>query len=103
MRTFGVTPTFEPVDTAWLVAGRAARVVAGGETLGTAGLLAAAVADAHDVPRGDAVFVVELDLDRLGRAGAARFHPRRAAAALPVGRARRIAPRARHLVCRHRS
>ncbi len=63
--TFGVTPTFEPVDTAWLVAGRAARVVAGGEPLGTAGLLEAAVADAHGVPRGDAVFVAELDLDRL--------------------------------------
>ncbi len=63
--TFGLAPTFEPVDTAWLVAGRAARVVAGGETIGTTGLLAAAIAEAHGLPRGDVVFVCELDLDRL--------------------------------------
>ena len=37
------------------------------------------------------------------RAGAARLDPRRADAALPVDRARRVAARARHLVCRHRS
>ena len=60
-----LAPTFEPVDTAWLVAGRAARVVAGGEPIGTVGLLAPAIADAHGLPRGDVVYVAELDLDRL--------------------------------------
>jgi phenylalanyl-tRNA synthetase beta chain len=63
--TFAVAPTFEPVETAWLVAGRAARVVAEGDTVGTVGLLAPAIADAHGLPRGDVLFVAELDLDRL--------------------------------------
>ncbi len=62
---FELAPTFEPADPGWLVPGRAARVVAGGEPVGTVGLLAPAIADAHDVPRGDAVYVAELDLDRL--------------------------------------
>ncbi|MGD9905708.1 MAG: phenylalanine--tRNA ligase subunit beta [Vicinamibacterales bacterium] len=61
----GVASTLEPVETAWLVPGRAARIVAGGDSLGTVGLLAPAVADAHGVPRGDAVYVAEIDLDRL--------------------------------------
>jgi phenylalanyl-tRNA synthetase beta chain len=62
---FGVTPSFAPVETAWLVAGRAARIAADGDAIGTVGLLAPAVADAHGLPRGDVVFVAELDLDRL--------------------------------------
>jgi phenylalanyl-tRNA synthetase beta chain len=62
---FGVTAGLEPVETAWLVAGRAARIAADGDAIGTVGLLAPAIADAHGVPRGDVVFVAELDLDRL--------------------------------------
>jgi phenylalanyl-tRNA synthetase beta chain len=77
----GITPTFEPVDTAWLVAGRAARVVAAGDTVGTVGLLAPAIADAHGVPRGDVVFVAELDLDRL-----TALAPRAAARVEPLPR-----------------
>jgi phenylalanyl-tRNA synthetase beta chain len=77
----GVTPTFEPVDTAWLVAGRAARVVAAGDTVGTVGLLAPAIADAHGLPRGDVVFVAELDLDRL-----AALAPRAATRVEPLPR-----------------
>jgi len=61
----GLTASFEPVETAWLVAGRAARIVAGGDAVGSLGLLAPAIADAHGVPRGDAVYVAEIDLDRL--------------------------------------
>jgi phenylalanyl-tRNA synthetase beta chain len=61
----GVATTLEPVETAWLVPGRAARIVAGGDTIGTLGLLASPIADAHGVPRGDAVYVAEIDLDRL--------------------------------------
>jgi phenylalanyl-tRNA synthetase beta chain len=63
--SFGVTTSLEPVETAWLVAGRAARVVAESDTVGTVGLLAPAIADAHGLPRGDVVLVAELDLDRL--------------------------------------
>jgi phenylalanyl-tRNA synthetase beta chain len=62
---FGVTVGFEPVETAWLVAGRAARIAADGDPVGTVGLLAPAIADAHGLPRGDVVFVAELDLDRI--------------------------------------
>jgi len=61
----GVAATLEPVETAWLVPGRAARIVGGGDSLGTVGLLAASLADAHGIPRGDEVYVAEIDLDRL--------------------------------------
>jgi phenylalanyl-tRNA synthetase beta chain len=62
---FGLAATFEAAETAWLEAGRAARVVAGSEPVGAVGLLAASIAEAHGVPRGDAIYVAELDLDRL--------------------------------------
>ncbi len=50
-----------------LEAGRAADVHAGDERIGWLGLLSGAVADAHDVPAGDAIYAAEIDLDRLAR------------------------------------
>ena len=72
----GVGVRFEPSRQPYLVAGRAAAiVVAGGREdgarLGVAGQLAPALADARGLPRQDAVYVAEADLDRLQRARAA--------------------------------
>lgn len=62
----------------FLVDGRAATVHAGDTPVGTVGLLAAEVARALGVPDGDAVYVAELDLDRLSAhapAGVRRARP----------------------------
>ncbi len=72
--------------------------------IGTVGLLAPAIADAHGAAaRRRRVTCAELDLDRLTALAPRGSTRRRAAAPLPVGGARRVAARARHLVCRHRS
>jgi phenylalanyl-tRNA synthetase beta chain len=47
----------------WLVPGRAARVFANGAPVGSMGQLAPAIAEAHGLPTGDAVYVAEIDLD----------------------------------------
>ena len=49
----------------YLTDGQAAAVVVDGETIGLFGRLAPAVADARDLPVGEAVFVAEINLDRL--------------------------------------
>jgi phenylalanyl-tRNA synthetase beta chain len=64
---------FEPLREPFLVAGQAASIMVSegpdaGATIGLAGLLAPAVADARGLPRQDRVFVAELNLDRLARA-----------------------------------
>ena len=99
----GATPTFDAASVPYLAPGRAATVSVSGQTAGAFGLLAAAVADARGLPGADAVFVLELNLDVAAPAGSRRGHAGRAAAALPRHRARRVDPRRRHLVCRHRS
>jgi phenylalanyl-tRNA synthetase beta chain len=64
---------FEPVREPFLAAGQAASIVVAegperGVTLGFAGQLTPAVADARGLPRQDVVFVAELDLDLMERA-----------------------------------
>ena len=61
----GVSAVVEPDTAGWLVAGQSAAIVAGGAKLGIVGRLAAAVAERHGIPRDDAVFVGEMDLDTL--------------------------------------
>src|SRR5690606_31202307 len=53
-----------------------ADVRAGDESIGWLGQLSAPVGDAHDMPAGDALYVAEIDLDRLARHAPAA--PRRA-------------------------
>ncbi|MBZ5559385.1 MAG: phenylalanine--tRNA ligase subunit beta [Acidobacteriia bacterium] len=69
----GVPVRFEPLREPFLVAGQAASIIVSdgperGATIGLAGLLAPAAADARGLPRQDRVFVAELNLDRLERA-----------------------------------
>jgi phenylalanyl-tRNA synthetase beta chain len=62
----GVPLCFEPAnDTAVLVPGRAARVVAGGTNVGLVGQLAPAIVDRAGAPRQDCVMVAELNLDTM--------------------------------------
>jgi phenylalanyl-tRNA synthetase beta chain len=68
----GVESRTVPHQEAWLVPGRAAAVMVGGSAVGRVGLLAPAVAGAHGIPDGDAVYVAELDLDAIEQAGARR-------------------------------
>lgn len=60
-----VAPTFEPAAIDYLVDGRAAAIVVDGRRAGVVGLLDAAIAEARDVPRGDLVYVGEVNLDAL--------------------------------------
>jgi phenylalanyl-tRNA synthetase beta chain len=55
----------EPHSVPWLVPGRSAAVVSDGALLGVVGQLAPAIADAHALPPGEAVYVAQLDLDAL--------------------------------------
>jgi phenylalanyl-tRNA synthetase beta chain len=66
---------FEPGVEPWLRRGRAARVSAGGDPVGSMGELAGEVRAVHDLP--DPVFIAELDLDALRRVRAdePRFQP----------------------------
>jgi phenylalanyl-tRNA synthetase beta chain len=61
----GVEAAFAVADYPYLVAGRTAAIAANGHAAGVVGLLAPALAEARAIPRGDAVFVLELDLDVL--------------------------------------
>jgi len=69
----GVTVGIEPIREPFLVTGRAAAIVAAdgpsrGTHLGVVGQLTPALADARGLPRQDAVYVAEADLDLLQRA-----------------------------------
>ena len=68
---------FEPARDRFLVAGHAASIVAcsppaAGTALGIAGQIAPALAESRGLPRHDKVYVAELDLDALQRAGVRR-------------------------------
>jgi phenylalanyl-tRNA synthetase beta chain len=67
-----VEAQFEPISVPFLAPGQAAAVVADGTRLGLIGLLARPVADERGAPRQDEIFVAELDLDALERAGRAQ-------------------------------
>ena len=64
--------TTETRDEKWLVRGRSAAIMCEGRQVGAIGQLAPAVADAHGLPSGDAVYVAQLDLDALERAAPER-------------------------------
>ena len=84
---FGVTPAYDPTTRNTLAPGRAAVVRAKAPdseepvALGCVGELAASIARARGLPADDAVYVAELDLAAIARAGADRR--RMAAAPLP--------------------
>lgn len=63
--TLDVSCAFAPATRPYLVDGRVAEIRVDEIVVGVVGLLASDVARAHDVPDGDAVYVAELDLDRL--------------------------------------
>jgi phenylalanyl-tRNA synthetase beta chain len=65
--TLRVAPRFEPAPVPHLVAGRASVVRCGETRLGAFGLLVPSLAEARDVPAGDAVWVAELDLEEVAR------------------------------------
>lgn len=82
----GVAPAFEEARVPYLVEGQSAAVVAGGGAVGVVGRLAPELADARGLPAADAVYVAEVDLDRL-------------AALAPAGATRAVAlPRHPHVV-----
>lgn len=64
--------TFDVVALPWLLEGQAACVMVGGQQVGICGQLSPAVAASRDLPAGEAVFVAELDLDRLTALAPAR-------------------------------
>jgi phenylalanyl-tRNA synthetase beta chain len=53
----------EPIAEPWLTPGRSASVTVNGIRIGALGLLSPAVAERHGLPRGEAVYVAEIDLD----------------------------------------
>src|SRR6185295_10850424 len=55
--------TTESHRESWLLPGRSAAVTANGVRVGVLGQLAPAIAEAHGLPAGDAVYVAEIDLD----------------------------------------
>jgi phenylalanyl-tRNA synthetase beta chain len=63
----GVAPTFTSVRLPWLVAGQSASVLLDGETVGVIGQVTPAVMERAGAPRQDAVYVAEVDLDRIER------------------------------------
>ncbi len=57
--------SYSEADAPYLVTGRGANIVVNGKTVGVCGQLTPAIADARDLPFGDAVYVAEIDLDQL--------------------------------------
>ena len=55
----------EPLSESWLIPGRGAAILAGGTRIGSLGQLASSIVEQHDVPVSDAIFVAELDLERV--------------------------------------
>jgi phenylalanyl-tRNA synthetase beta chain len=79
---FGVNIAFHApaegsVGASTLEPGRAAEVRVSDQRIGWLGQLSASIADEHDMPGGDAIYVAEIDLDRLS--AHAPSSPRRAA------------------------
>ena len=60
-----LTPQFAPVRLPYLVPGQAASVLVGDVVVGVVGQLTPALAEEAGAPKQDAVYVAELDLDRL--------------------------------------
>ncbi len=56
---------FEPETLPFLVAGQTARVIAGDNPIGVAGLVVPAIAESRGAPRQDKIFVAELNLEGL--------------------------------------
>ena len=65
-----VAVTFAPIDTPFLVRGRAAEARAGGQVLGVVGQILPSIVEARGIPSGDDVYGAELDLKALAAAGA---------------------------------
>ena len=63
----GLTAQVTPARASWLVAGRAGTVSVQGTAIGLLGQLTPEIADRHGIPGGDAVYVLDLDLDAAER------------------------------------
>jgi phenylalanyl-tRNA synthetase beta chain len=74
----GVPVQFEMATLPYLVAGQSATVSVNGTPLGFAGLLTPAIADMRGVPRQDAIYVAELDLDAFSASAGVRLDSVRA-------------------------
>ncbi|MDQ3171580.1 MAG: hypothetical protein M3Q55_15705, partial [Acidobacteriota bacterium] len=61
----GVEFQAEPATAAWLVPGRAARLIVNGTPAGRVGQLLPAIADARGVPGAEPIFCGEIDLDAI--------------------------------------
>lgn len=68
-------PTFTPSRVDYLVDGRRAEVSVNGRPIGVLGLLEPSLAEGREVPRGDLVYVAELNLDALGAETLQRTRP----------------------------
>ncbi len=66
-----VTPTFQDVETPYLVSGRAASIVVNGTSIGVFGQLSPEVAERRELPSADEVYAGEIDLDALTAASPA--------------------------------
>ncbi len=66
-----VPPSFQEVETPYLVSGRAAAIVVDGKTIGVFGQLLPAIAESRELPAADEVYVGEIDLDALTAAAPA--------------------------------
>jgi phenylalanyl-tRNA synthetase beta chain len=64
----GLSCDFAPDSKPYLVDGRSARISAADRSIGVVGQLAPAIAESHDLPGADAVYVVEISLDALSAA-----------------------------------
>ena len=60
-----VAATFAPATRTYLVEGRAADVLVDGAIVGVIGQLDPAIGEARELPRGDALYVAEVDLDAI--------------------------------------
>jgi phenylalanyl-tRNA synthetase beta chain len=60
-----VVPTFAPATRKYLVEGRTADVLVDGTVVGVIGQLDPAIGEARELPRGDALYVAEFDLDAI--------------------------------------
>jgi phenylalanyl-tRNA synthetase beta chain len=65
---FGVVCHVSPAAAPWLTPGRAASLTAGEVAIGLFGQLAPGLATSHGLPPADALYVAELDVDRLEQA-----------------------------------
>ena len=68
----GIAVRTEPDDVSWLAPGRAAALMTGSTRIGVIGQLVAPVLERHGVPGPDAVYAVEIDLDRVATLGTGR-------------------------------